>query len=286
MNRLISILTVLVIAASARAQVSDTLKINRGLFQLVDTTFMPYMAFNSTDTFQQRNHLIRVVQGDVLELIVINNDTVQHGFALDAPVVLRDTLSPGDTGVYNVSFPSIGSFVYYDHLNFPVNQYMGLSGMVAVRRSSGSHDFFWNLKEHEKSMNAGIDQGGVPNWSNYDPDYFTINSLSNPFINEDSTSRIVGQVGDTVYLYISNTGRSIHSIHFHGFHELILFSSKFPNQINWFKDSFPVYPMETLVLRIIPDKEGEYPVHDHNLVAVTSGNIYPNGMFSTMLISP
>ena len=61
---------------------------------------------------------------------------------------------------------------------------------------------------------------------------------------------------------------------------------KFPNQINWFKDSFPVYPMETLVLRIIPDKEGEYPVHDHNLVAVTSGNIYPNGMFSTMLISP
>ena len=83
MNRLISILTVLVIAASARAQVSDTLKINRGLFQLVDTTFMPYMAFNSTDTFQQRNHIIRVVQGDVLELIVINNDTVQHGFALD-----------------------------------------------------------------------------------------------------------------------------------------------------------------------------------------------------------
>ena len=78
--------------------------------------------------------------------------TVQHGFALDAPIVLRDTLSPGDTGVYNVSFPTIGSYAYYDHLNFPVNQYMGLSGMIAVRRSSNSHDFLLEPKRAMKKV--------------------------------------------------------------------------------------------------------------------------------------
>ena len=44
--------------------------------------------------------------------------------------------------------------------------------------------------------------------------------------------------------------------------------------------------METLILQIVPDKEGEYPIHDHNLVAVTGNNIYPNGIFTSILISP
>jgi hypothetical protein len=44
--------------------------------------------------------------------------------------------------------------------------------------------------------------------------------------------------------------------------------------------------MEGSVFRLIPDQPGEFPVHDHNLVATTGGNIYPLGMFLTMMITP
>ena len=122
-------------------------------------------------------------------------------------------------------------------------------------------------------------------WSVYYPNYFTINARSNPEINQDPLARIKGKVGDTLILYLANTGQSIHSIHFHGYHALVLYSSKNPSHVNRSKDTHPIYPMESLVLMIVPDKPGEYPVHDHNLVAASANNRYPNGMFTTMLIT-
>jgi hypothetical protein len=47
-----------------------------------------------------------------------------------------------------------------------------------------------------------------------------------------------------------------------------------------------MFPMDAMVLRMIPDKTGKYAVHDHNLVAVTGGNTHPNGMFTIMQINP
>ena len=44
--------------------------------------------------------------------------------------------------------------------------------------------------------------------------------------------------------------------------------------------------MEVLKLELIPDKPGVYPVHDHNLIGVTGGMFYPNGMFTTLRIVP
>ncbi len=76
----------------------------------------------------------------------------------------------------------------------------------------------------------------------------------------------------------------IHSLHFHGYHLKIVFSSKTPSNVGRLKDTFPVHSMESIILELIPDQVGEYPVHDHNLVAVSGGNIYPNGMFLTLLI--
>jgi len=87
-------------------------------------------------------------------------------------------------------------------------------------------------------------------------------------------------------IYIANTGQSIHSIHFHGYHVKVVSSSKEPTHAGRSKDSLPVFPSETMVLQLIPDKPGEYPVHDHNLIGTTGGNLYPQGMFTTILIAP
>jgi FtsP/CotA-like multicopper oxidase with cupredoxin domain len=140
------------------------------------------------------------------------------------------------------------------------------------------------MKDHQKSYNMDLSQGFSVDWSDYYPNYFTVNGASNPHINADTNARVVGSVGDTIKIYMVNTGQSIHSMHFHGYHSKIVYSSKYSSHISRIKDTFPVHSMEVVIIELIPDQVGEYPVHDHNLVAVSGGNIYPNGMFVTILI--
>ena len=69
-----------------------------------------------------------------------------------------------------------------------------------------------------------------------------------------------------------------------GYHLEIISSSENESHEGRSKDTFPIKSSQSMILELIPDKTGEYPVHDHNLVAVSGGGIYPNGMFLTMLI--
>ncbi|MFT5183641.1 MAG: hypothetical protein ACI84C_000767, partial [Flavobacteriales bacterium] len=71
---------------------------------------------------------------------------------------------------------------------------------------------------------------------------------------------------------------------YHGYHAEIIESTKFPSHVGRNKDTFAIYSMEIVVVELVPFQTGEYPVHDHNLVAVSGGNVYPNGMFLTIRI--
>ncbi|BDS09438.1 multicopper oxidase domain-containing protein [Aureispira anguillae] len=265
--------------------VSETIYINRDSMETVLGEKFPYTAFNLSPSFEQRNALIELSVGDSLDLWVVNNDSISHQFAIKGTAIVPQNISAGDSVRVQALFATMGLFIYYDNLNYPENVYMGLAGGIYVKESNHAH-FYWNIKEHQASWNTALANQGVVNWATYTPDYFTINGNSNPAINLDPTARITGQVGDTLLLSMVNTGQSIHSMHFHGYHVQIRYSSKFPHHVGRSKDTVPIYPMETLLLEIVPDKEGEYPVHDHNLVAVTANDIYPNGMFSTILITP
>jgi len=267
------------------ATVDQTLYINSGYLQTVDTLYLPQLAFNSTNQFDSRNVLIRIAVGDTLRLKLINNDTAHHTFAIKGTGVTAGPVAPGDSVETDITFSQPGLFIYFDPADFPNNAYLGLAGMISVEADNHQR-FFWNLHTHQADFNDSLSLGKPVDWSTFGPKYFTINGLSNPFINQDPTARIVGNVGDTILLCIANTGLSIHSLHLHGYHATIVHSSKYPNHIGRSKDSVPIYSMETMILQIVPDKPGEFPVHDHNLVAVSGGNYYPSGMFTTMLISP
>ena len=178
-----------------------------------------------------------------------------------------------------------GVFIFDDPLNFPDMASTGLSGMLVVKNTTHA-GFYWNVKEHQEGNSELVFSGGSPDWSTYYPTYFTINGKSAPNINSDTNARVLGNVGDTIYIYIANTGQSVHSIHFHGYHVTIAYSSKDPSQVGWSKDSMPVFPSETLVFELVPDQPGEYPVHDHNLIGTTGGGEYGQGMFTTLLIAP
>ena len=195
------------------------------------------------------------------------------------------SILPGDSVHVIQNFASNGIFVFQDPLSYPSNASLGLGGMIVVKDHAFA-SFYWNIKEHSSGQNDIILTGGTVDWSQYYPEFYTINGNSNPNINADSDARIVGNVGDEIYIYITNTGQSIHPLHFHGYHVEIMYSSRNPEHVGRMKDTQGIYPAEGVICRLIPDKEGEYPVHDHNLITTTGANLYPLGMFTTILIDP
>jgi len=284
-NKLVLGITLTFLSISSTATtVNQSLYIIADSLLTVDGAKVPYLTFNDSNTYIQSNPIINLMLGDTLDLWVYNTDNAPHDFQIKG-VSNAISILPNDSIFLQEIFTVSGSYIYYDPSNFPKNTYLGLAGMIVVKNHNHA-SFYWNIKEHNSDWNTQLVAGNTVNWNQYDPKYFTINSVSNPNINADPLARITGQVGDTLYLHITNTGLSIHSMHFHGYHATIKYSSKNGAHVGREKDTFPIYPMETIVLQIVPDKVGEFPIHDHNLVAVMGNNIYPNGMFTTILITP
>ena len=269
---------------SLSATINEHLYILRDSLTFSDGSKVPYITFNAVETFNSSNARIELDVSDQLDLWVVNSDTVVHEFAIKG-ITSTYSIPAGDSILTSNVFTDAGVFIFYDPLNYPNNAYIGLSGMIAVKDHQHT-SFFWNIKEHKDSWNNLVASGGTVSWNNYYPNYFTINGNSAPNINADTDARVIGGVGDTLMIYVTNTGQSIHPLHFHGYHVEVIYSSKFPTHIGRFKDSEGLYSFEGSVFRLVPDQPGEYPVHDHNLVATTGGNVYPLGMFLTMLITP
>lgn len=265
------------------SDIQQKIFINRGNFVTVKQTTFPYTSFNDDSLFNSLNKVISLTTSDTLLLTIINNDSVQHGFAIKNFPFTPLFINAGDSITAAFSSSEEKIFIYYDPLNFPDNCYLGLGGMICVNNSSHKK-FFWNIKEHQAFFNGQIANGDPVNWNNYEPDYFTINGLSFPDLQNDSTAVVKANLGDTVLIFVANTGRSLHSLHFHGFHCKVLFSTSSRIIKNSEKDTFPMQSLEGVVLQMIPDKTGKYSVHDHNLVAVSGGGTHPNGMFLIMEI--
>ena len=272
------------ISNSFATTVNQTLYINRGIFTTVNLTAFPFLAFNNTSAFNSLNTVINITANDTLILKVINNDTAMHGFDVKGYSGISATINPADSISDTLIFTSERIYLYYDNYNYPDNRYMGLSGMICVNNSTTDKKYYWDIKEHATTYNDQLANNNSVDWKMYEPDYFTINGLSFPDLQNDSTARVLGNVGDTIHIFAANTGQSVHSIHFHGFHCRTLFSTGNNIKTDWVKDTFPLRSMEALVLELIPDKTGEYSVHDHNLVAVSGGGKHPNGMFIIMKI--
>lgn len=274
--------------SSFSATIDVRLVIKNGIHNLTGGATVDAKTFSTSNSvsFIENSDLLIWSQGDDVNLKVINMDTDVHGFVIDG-YADYGTIAIGDSVEQNIVLTNNGVFRYYDPLNSPYNEYLGLSGIIHIKAiSDNSTYFYWDIREVEAAWNPAIIAGGSPVLSDYNPEYFTVNGNSNPEINTDTVARVIGNVGLEFKIVLVNNGQSIHSMHFHGYHFIIEADSKNSNTIGRSKDTFPLYPSESMVLSCVPDKIGEYPVHDHNLVAVTGGQLYATGMFLTMLISP
>ena len=258
-----------------------TLRFQPNTLQLVDSNTLPIVSIADTNTVHP--FLGKFSLNDSLVLKVINADTLSHNFTIEN-YVNSSLISSYDSSYFYLKLNKEGTFIIFDEGVFPNNQYSSISGLLAVEQTN-IKTYFWNVREFQSKWHQDTFTGAM-NPLLYYPDYFTVNNLSNPNVDSHADSRVAGSVGDTIHLVIANTGLSIHSMHFHGYHLKILNSSKHPETIGRSKDTFPLYPMEVLKLELIPDKPGVYPVHDHNLIGVTGGMFYPNGMFTTLRIVP
>ncbi|MEJ6777163.1 MAG: multicopper oxidase domain-containing protein [Crocinitomicaceae bacterium] len=260
--------------------------IKSGSLTLSGGNSLEVVTYSNTNLFLENSALLVWNLGDVVNLTVVNNDSEEHGFNADG-LVSYSTISSGDSSTQTINLSNAGVFRYNDNVNSPFNAYLGLSGIIHVKDPSDlTPYFYWDIREIHSDWNPILTNSGIVNITDYDPDFFTVNGNHNPNINLDTIARVTGNVGVEFKIVLVNNGLSIHSMHFHGYHLFNIDDSRSPAFIGREKDTFPLYPHEHLVLSCTPDKPGEYPVHDHNLVAVTGGQEYATGMFLTLLIAP
>jgi FtsP/CotA-like multicopper oxidase with cupredoxin domain len=256
--------------------IEQTLYINAGTMTVSDGSEVPYHSYNPTDEYNLHSEVITISEGSELELTIINNDDIDHGFTLDGSADAPATILPGESATFSFTGDVMGAFRFYDHLNAPINSYMGMGSAVIVIGTCDAY-FVWNFRTHKADWNTTFDEGGTEDWSQYVPDYYTINNLSFPAVSSDPMANLTGSVGETLHIYMVNSGQSMHSMHFHGYHCEVISSSRSPEIEGSSKDTFALRPSDTMVIELIPNQPGIFPVHDHNLTAISGGGIYLNG---------
>ena len=268
-----------VLAAGLYAQ-SDTLWMVPGGVGLGGDT-LAALRFCATPQFQMTNETLNDLTSSV---VVVNADSVAHELAWTAQEGTTWSVTPGASVELDVT-----GLADETHRLWSVTergQTLGLSTMIRSGWDDLPH-YEWNLNEWDPAETWELAGGGsLDPTAAYVPRQFTINDLNYPNTLADSSSYVQTSVGAAVYISIINQGRMDQVLHFHGYHVDMLQSSAHPNRVGWSKDTVPVKAGECVVVRLDPNQPGEYPVHAHNLVAVTNAGFYPGGMITYLNVAP
>ncbi|HEY0031059.1 MAG TPA: multicopper oxidase domain-containing protein [Bacteroidia bacterium] len=264
-------------------RVADTLYINSDTLTK-GFQFIHFCGFNNSPVFSEINAKLYVQTGDTLDLTIVNNDTLIHDLTVDNQLTSGNTIAPSDTAIFSLSFNSEGTYRFYS--SYAYGQLQGASGMILVGYPGKKH-FFWNLFDQDSLYSKNVSLGLQTGFSStYKPGIFTINSFSYPQTSMDKFGNVMANVGDSIIISIVNSGHMISTLHMHGYHFKIIQTTKDLQKLNWVKDSAPLVPYEAMTILVVPDKPGEYPVHNHNLISNTNYGIYPGGMMTHLMIDP
>lgn len=259
----------------------DTLYINSGT--VVDKKLpVPCKYFNAKPQFDSIDAFVRLAIGDTLHLYVVNNDTIDHTLSMES---MGGSFTIFHGQARQIVFEGRQGGIFRLRSVHEAWQLLGLATAVLVVPPNEAN-FIWHLRDAEGARNRSIRLGDSLDARNYQPDYFSINALRFPSTTTDTLGYVTGQVGDSLYINIINAGFMDHSIHFHGYHVILVSSNVINTQIGWDKDTFPIRPGESIRVLLVPHQPGKFPVHDHNLIAVTSGGNYPGGMIAILNIAP
>ena len=272
-----------VISVNMNVCAQDTLWINSGeWYQSQDT--MQVLRFNETAVFDTSNVALSTSVDASSFLTVINTDTEPHDFGIDGIWSFGVEILPNDTTSLEIPPLSMGTYRYFSGDQRGV--YLGLSGVLKVGLIM-PNQFHWNLADCMPERMDSISSGGeLLDEDLYVPRYFSINSYTYPHTALDANGYVALNLGDTCTISIVNSGFMDHVLHFHGFHVEYLSTTIQTSRIGWIKDTIPLKKGEGVTLLLIANQAGIYPVHNHNLIAVTNSGFYPGGMLTLININP
>lgn len=273
---------IMLVSTANSAVILDTLYLKRETVTM-GNNLVNRCVLNNEDLFDQANGFLDVEVGDILELTIYNTDTVDHQFELSNISVLG-TIQAGGNDSYSISCNEFGTFGI--QATDPIGDILGAMAVLRVGLIN-EQSFIWNLWEVNDQLSVNVGDGietTIPN--SYKPNTNTINGIVYPATSSDPIGAVTGNVNDTIYISIVNSGNMVHTLHFHGYHVKIVQATKRTSTLNWVKDTAPIFKDETLTVQLIPHQPGMYPVHDHNLVSVLTQNVYPGGMITILNIQP
>lgn len=268
----------IVLMSSICLKAADTLYINRDTLSITPVLFQK-AAFNLDTTFNAKNAVLDYSIGEPIDLTIVNNDTVTHAVRL-----------PNSTSSVNISQASSVSITLNNlqkgtHLLYvesDVGYFLGAGAVIRVGISG--QKFAWDLWDQDPDLTNDFGNQVISELPNtYRPTLFTINGVVD-HMEPNSASVITGNVGDTIYISIVNNGNMDHTLHFHGYHIEIIQSTHQQHSVGWIKDTFPILIKEAMTVRLVPHQPGDFPVHNHNLVATLFNNGYPRGMVTMLMI--
>ena len=263
--------------------IQDTLYINKDTITIANVN-VQMCVFNDSSFFKAENFTFELGSDDTLDLHIVNNDTLDHTFTIDNVITSANVISASSALDLLVVLPNDGAFRFYSDVAY--GRLLGASGIL-MKGYNAYPKFYWNMFEQNGVLSYSYaDLSATTTPVNYVPDLFTINLDVHPNLEFDPLAKVVGNVGDTLIITVVNSGQMEHTLHFHGYHVEILDASLNIKMNGWSKDTFPIELGEVIVLELVPHQEGTYPVHEHNLINVTSSGSYPGGMLNLIEIQP
>lgn len=257
---------------------ADTLYINRDTLTITPVFFQK-AALNNDTVFNAENAVLDYPLGATIDLTIINNDTVPHSVRLPNSSGTINILAGLSASVSLIDLP-MGTFLM--PVESSVGSFLGAGALIRV--GINGQKFSWDLWDQDPDLTEDFGSQTISQLPNtYRPTLFTINGSVDP-MDPTNESIITGNVGDTIYISIANNGNMDHPMHFHGYHVKIIQATKQPHMVGWSKDSFPVLAKEAMTVMLVPHQPGEYPVHNHNLIATLFNNGYPKGMITMLMI--
>ena len=298
------------IAWSSRAEaatISKTFYITDGTITQIDGTAVYFRGYSNTSSdLNIPGEPIIAMQGDTIEITLINTLSSDHSFVIDG-MVDSGTVRGGRSKTFSFTAGDPGTYMFYDNMNSNYNQLLGLHGAIAIMPAGSSNELypgsrtfvkqqFWLFHDIDPTWNDRLRRGLTPNTA-YVPRYFTINGLSGrppgaPGYGDPSVDSMIapgialhGSIGDRTLLRVLNAGMADQSLHVHGNHLEWLSENGQIRPDVWEKDIIyldknrgtfdAIYPFSPPPDAWPPVTKATYPMHLHSEMSQTAaGGFY------------
>jgi hypothetical protein len=240
------------------------LAMTEAMVQMVDQSFVYHWVFEDLDKVPPvpsfPGPLIQAIEGDEVQLTITNSLPDVHGFRIPGvPGEVGDgvVIDPGQTREIDFEAPPGGSYMYFDHLNEPVNRVLGLHGPMIVLPKTGNTPYsnpspaiqklfddlgttehfpgepwkpertrIWLFSTVDPRFNEMAQRGEridpVRFTDEYLPRYFTINGESGAYASHNHNTVPHGRIGQPHVIRMMNAGMAAESPHIHGNHVYVL----------------------------------------------------------------